>query len=236
LDLEVNMHEVIGHASGRVSERLRVDPSVTIGEYYSALEEARADLVALWFIGDKKLVELGLVAEGDRAEIERAAYEDYTRNALAQLRRVREGERLEQDHMRNRQLIVHWLMENSDSIEVRRDNGKTYYVAVDMTEWKRGVGRLLAEVQRIKSEGDREAAADLLEKYGIKFDPELRDEVVERYEKLDRPSYAGFVMPELTAVRDAAGAIKDVKISYPMCLETQMLRWSGRLSTGANRQ
>ena len=232
LDLEVNMHEVIGHASGRVSDRLQADPSVTIGEYYSALEEARADLVALWFIGDKKLVELGLVAEENRPEIERAAYEAYTRNALAQLRRVREGERLEEDHMRNRQLIVQWLMVNTDSIEVRRVDGKTYYVAVDFAQWKRGVGRLLKEVQRIKSEGDRETAADLLEKYGIKFDPKLRDEVVDRYEKLDRPSYAGFVMPKLTAVRDAAGTIIDVKISYPMCIETQMLQWSGRLPGG----
>lgn len=232
LDLEVNMHEVIGHASGRVSDQQQADPSVTIGEYYSALEEARADLVALWFIGDKKLVELGLVAEEDRAEIERAAYEAYTRNALAQLRRVRKGERLEEDHMRNRQLIVQWLMDNTDSIEVRRVDGKTYYVAVDFAQWKRGVGRLLKEVQRIKSEGDRETAADLLEKYGIKFDPKLRDEVVDRYEKLDRPSYAGFVMPELTVVRDAAGVITDVRISYPMCLETQMLQWSGRLPGG----
>jgi len=234
LDLEVNMHEVIGHGSGRVSEQLRADPAVTIGEYYSALEETRADLVALWFIGDKKLVELGLIPKENRAEIERAAYEAYTRNALAQLRRVREGDRLEQDHMRNRQLIVHWLMDHTDSIEVRRQDGKTYYVAVDIAQWKDGVGRLLAEVQRIKSEGDREAAADLLEKYGIKFDPKLRDEVVERYEKLDRPSYTGFVMPELTAVHDANGAITDVQISYPMCIETQMLQWSGRLSDAAN--
>ncbi|MBC8872513.1 MAG: peptidase M49 [Planctomycetes bacterium] len=229
LDLEVNMHEVIGHASGRVSDQLQVDPSVTIGEYYSALEETRADLVALWFIGDKKLAELGLVAEEDRAEIERAAYEAYTRNAMSQLRRVREGDRLEEDHMRNRQLIVHWLMDNTDSIEVRHEEGKTYYVVLDIAQWKRGVGRLLAEVQRIKSEGDRKAAADLLEAHGIKFDPKLRGEVVDRYKKLDRPSYAGFVMPELTAVRDGAGTITDVKISYPMDIEKQMLGWSGRL-------
>jgi len=229
LDLEVNMHEVIGHASGRVSDQLQVDPSVTIGEYYSALEETRADLVALWFIGDKKLAELGLVAEEDRAEIERAAYEAYTRNAVSQLRRVREGDRLEEDHMRNRQLIVHWLMDNTESIEVRRENDKTFYVVVDVAQWKCGVGRLLAEVQQIKSEGDRKAAAELLEKHGIKFDPKLRDEVVERYKKLDRPSYAGFVMPKLTAVRDKDGTITDVEISYPMDIEEQMLDWSGRL-------
>jgi dipeptidyl-peptidase-3 len=228
LDLEVNMHEVIGHGSGRVSPRLKQDPAELIKEHYSTLEEARADLVALWFIGDEKLVELGLVDEADREALQRAAYEAYTRGAMVQLRRVRHGDQLEEDHMRNRQLIVHWLMENTDAIEVRRRDGKTYYTAVDVAAWKQGVGRLLAEVQRIKSEGDREAAAVLVEKYGIRFDPALRDEVVARYEKLDRPSYTGFVMPKLTAVRGEDGAIRDVEISYPCDLETQMLQWSGR--------
>jgi dipeptidyl-peptidase-3 len=228
LDLEVNMHEVIGHGSGRVSDQLKVDPAVAIKEYYSALEETRADLVALWFLGDRKLVELGLVAEKDRAEIERAAYEAYTRNALAQLRRVQTGERLEEDHMRNRQLIVQWLADNTDAVQVKHRRGKTYYVVVDVGAWKQGVGRLLAEVQRIKSEGDLKAATELIEEYGIKFDPKLRDEIVARFEKLDRPSYSGFVMPKLTPVRDEHGKIKDVKISYPRDLETQMLEWSGK--------
>jgi len=230
LDLELNMHEVIGHGSGLVSPRLEVDPADIIREYYSALEEARADLVALWFIGDPKLAELGLVADADLPELERATYEAYTRNALAQLRRVRHGNQLEEDHMRNRQLIVHWLMENTDAIEVERDEGKTYYVVTDVRAWKQGVGRLLAEVQRAKSEGDRKAAQRLVERYGVKFDPKLRDEVIARYEKLDRPSYTGFVMPKLTATRDEAGKIVDVKLSYPMDLETQMLEWSGRLT------
>ncbi len=230
LDLELNMHEVIGHGSGLVSPRLEVDPADIIREYYSALEEARADLVALWFIGDPKLAELGLVADADLPELERATYEAYTRNALAQLRRVRHGNQLEEDHMRNRQLIVHWLMENTDAIEVERDEGKTYYVVTDVRAWKQGVGRLLAEVQRAKSEGDRKVAQRLVERYGVKFDPNLRDEVIARYEKLDRPSYTGFVMPKLTAARDEAGKIVDVKLSYPMDLETQMLEWSGRLT------
>ncbi len=228
LDLEVNMHEVIGHGSGRVSPRLKQDPAELIKEHYSTLEETRADLVALWFIGDEKLVELGLVDEADREALQRAAYEAYTRGAMVQLRRVRHGDQLEEDHMRNRQLIVHWLMENTDAIEVRRRDGKTYYTVVDVEEWNQGVGRLLAEVQRIKSEGDRDAAAALVEKHGIRFDPELRDEVVARYEKLDRPSYTGFVMPKLTAVRGEDGAIRDVEISYPRDLEAQMLEWSGR--------
>ena len=171
LDLEVNMHEVIGHASGRVSESLKVDPASVIKEYYSALEEARADLIALWFIGDPKLVELGLVPSEHREEIERTVYEMYTRQALAQLRRVPTGSQLEEDHMRNRQLIVRWLMEHTRAVDVRRRDGKTFYVLTNAAEWKAGIGRLLAEVQRIKSEGDREGAKNLVEKYGTHFDP-----------------------------------------------------------------
>jgi len=230
LDLHVNMHEVIGHGSGRVSESLKVDPEEAIGKYYSALEEARADLVALWFIGDPKLVDLGLVDGKDHKEVERATYESYTRGVLAQLRRVRIGDKLEEDHMRNRQMIVRWLMDNTNSIEVKHQDGKTYYLVVDVSEWKKGVGKLLREVQRIKSEGDRKAAEPLFEKYGIRFDPKLRNEVVARYEKLDRPSYTGFVMPKLTPGLDENGNIKDVRVSYPMDLETQMLEWSGRSS------
>ena len=228
LDLEVNMHEVIGHASGRVSESLKVDPASVIKEYYSALEEARADLIALWFMGDPKLVELGLVPGEHREEIERTAYEMYTRNALAQLRRVPTGTQLEEDHMRNRQLIVHWLLEHTHAVDVRRRDGKTFYVMTNAAEWKAGIGRLLAEVQRIKSEGDREGAKNLVEKYGTRFEPALRDEILSRYQALDRPAYIGFVMPELTAVRDDSGAITDVRISYPCDFEAQMLEWSGR--------
>jgi len=228
LDLEVNMHEVIGHASGRVSPRLKTEPEKIIGQYYSALEEARADLVALWFMGDPKLVELGLVAERAREELERATYDSYTRGALSQLQKVRQGQTLEEDHLRNRQMIVGWLMDNTRAIETRRREGKTYYVVVDVAAWKQGVGTLLAQVQRIKSEGNRQAAGELFEKYGIRFDPKLRDEVVARWDKLDRPSYIGFVMPKLTPVLDGDGNIRDVRISYPMDLETQMLEWSGR--------
>jgi dipeptidyl-peptidase III len=235
LDLEVNMHEVIGHASGRISPRLKTDPEKIIGPYYSALEEARADLVALWFIGDEKLVDLGLVAERDRAELERATYEDYTREALRQLHKVRQGRTLEEDHLRNRQMIVLWLMANTDAIEIRHRDGETYYVVVDVAAWKKGVGRLLAEVQRIKSEGDRQGASGLFEKYGIRFDPKLRDEVVARWDKLNLPSYVGFVMPKLTPRLDRNGQIKDVRISYPMDIETQMLEWSGRAPAAADK-
>lgn len=229
LDLEVNMHEVIGHASGKNAESLKVDPATVIGEYYSALEEARADLVALWFIGNPKLVDLGLVeTQDDLKEIELTAYESYTRNAMAQLRRITEGNQIEEAHMRNRQMIVHWLMKHTDAVEVKQRDGKTYYVMADADAWREGAGKLLAEVQRIKSEGDREAAEKLFLDYGTYFDPALRDEVVARYKKLDLPSYAGVVMPRLTAKRDATGKVTDVEVSYPCDLETQMLEWSGR--------
>jgi len=230
-DLEVNMHEVIGHGSGRISERLRregVDPADAIKEYYSALEEGRADLVALYYIGDPKLAELGLVDKEGQEEMQRAAFEGYTRNALAQLRRIRHGNTIEEDHMRNRQMIVRWLMDHTDAIEVRKRDGKTFYVVVDVDQWRKGVGRLLAEVQRIKSEGDRPAAEKLFKDYGITFDEKLRDEIVDRYDKLDSPSYYGFVMPQLDAVRNDDGEIVDVKVSYPLSLEKQMLQWSGR--------
>jgi dipeptidyl-peptidase-3 len=156
-----------------------------------------------------------------------AEYEAYARNAIVQLRRVREGTQIEEDHMRNRQMIVHWLLAHTKAIEVRRRDGKTYYVMVDARAFHEGVGRLLGEVQRIKSEGDYAAARELFETYGIHFDPALRDEVVSRVERLNLPSYTGFVQPKLEPVIDAAGEIVDVKISYPLDLERQMLEYSG---------
>ena len=226
-ELTTNMHEVIGHASGQLAERLGGNSQSFLKEYYSATEEGRADLVALYFIADPKLVELDLIAAVDQEDLVRAAYEGYTRNALVQLRRMREGTQIEQDHMRNRQMVVHWMLHNTNTIDVRQRDGKTYYVLVDPDAFREGVGRLLAEVQRIKSEGDYEAAQQLFESYGIHFDPDLRDEVVGRVDQLDLPSYTGFVQPRLTATRDGGGAITDVEISYPLDLTTQMLGYSG---------
>jgi dipeptidyl-peptidase-3 len=128
--------------------------------------------------------------------------------------------------MRNRQTIVHWLMANTSAIEVRVRDGKTYYVMTDATAFREGVGRLLAEVQRIKAEGDYEAARALVESYGVHFDPALRDEIVARVDRLQLPSYTGFVMPDLTAVVDEAGEIVDVEVSYPLDLTKQMLAYS----------
>jgi dipeptidyl-peptidase-3 len=227
-ELTTDMHEVIGHGSGRIAEHLQGNPQGVLKEQYSALEESRADLVALYFVPDHKLVELGLVDKADHEDIVRAEYEGYARNALVQLRRVREGTQIEEDHMRNRQMIVSWLIANSSAVEVRRRDNKTYYVVVDVKAFQEAVGRLLAEVQRIKAEGDYPAAKDLFETYGVHFDPALRDEVVARVDRLRMPSYTGFVQPKLEAIRDTSGEVVDVTISYPLDLTTQMLEYSGK--------
>lgn len=228
-ELTTDLHEVIGHASGKLSEKLQgTSPQSLLKEQYSALEEARADLVALYFLPDPRMAELGLVNAADQVEIVQTEYEGYTRNALVQLRRVREGTQIEEDHMRNRQMIVRWLMANSKAIDVRDRAGKTYYVMIDARRFQEGVGRLLAEVQRVKSEGDYEAATKLVETYGVHFDAKLRDEVVARVDHLKMPSYTGFVQPRLEPVTSGDGRVTDVKISYPLDLKTQMLEYSGR--------
>lgn len=233
-ELTTNMHEVIGHASGQVTARLQGRPEAALKEYFSALEEGRADLVGLYFIADPKMVDLRLVAPADHAEIVRAEYEAYTRNALVQLRRVRQGTQLEEDHMRNRQMIVHWLMAHSKAIERRVRDGKTYYVMVDPQAFREGVGRLLAEVQRIKAEGDLPAARRLFDTYGIHFDAALRDEVVARFAATNPPSYTGFVMPQLVPKRGADGQILDVTIAYPKNFTEQMLAFAA--ATRESRQ
>jgi dipeptidyl-peptidase III len=225
-ELTTNMHEVIGHASGKVEERLKGNPQGALKEQYSALEESRADLVALYFLPHPKLEELGLVAAEDHAEIVRTEYEAYTRTALVQLRRVREGSQIEEDHMRNRQMIVRWLMAHTTAIDVRVRDGRTFFVLADPHAFHEGVGRLLADVQRVKAEGDYAAARQLFETYGVHFDPALRDEVVARVDRLRLPSYTGFVMPTLDAQFDAAGGISGVTISYPRDLTRQMLEYS----------
>jgi dipeptidyl-peptidase III len=228
-ELTTELHEVIGHASGKVAEKLKGAPQNALKEHYSALEEARADLVALYFIADPKIVELGIIDAEDHEEIVLAEYEGYARNALAQLRRVREGTQIEEDHMRNRQLIVRWLIANSAAMDVRKRNGKTFYVMTDAKAFREAVGRLLADVQHIKAQGDYEAARALFETYGVHFEPELRDEVVARVDRLNMSSYTGFVQPRLEPVVTDDGAIADVRISYPLDLTTQMLEYSGRL-------
>jgi dipeptidyl-peptidase-3 len=233
-ELATDLHEVIGHASGRLNHNLGCTPQTSLKEQYSAVEEARADLVALYFLPDPKMVELGLIAAGDHDAVVRAEYENYARTALVQLRRIREGRTIEEDHMRNRQMIVNWLMANTKAVERRVRDGKTYNVMVDATAFRGGVATLLAEVQRIKSEGDYPAAKALFEKYGVYFDPALRDEIVARVDRLKLPSYTGFVQPRLEAVRQPDGTIRDVKISYPRDLTRQMLEYSE--ATRASRE
>ena len=232
--LTTDLHEVIGHASGKMHPSLGCPPQNLLKEQYSAVEESRADLVALYFLPDPKMVALGLIGADDHEEVVRAEYESYARTALVQLRRIREGTTIEEDHMRNRQMIVRWLMENTNAIETRVRGGKTYYVVLETGEFREGVGRLLAEVQRIKAHGDYAAARTLFEHYGIYFDPELRDEILARVDKLKLPSYTGFVQPKLEPQRDANGTICDVKISYPLDLTSQMLEYAA--ATRATRE
>jgi len=225
-ELATEIHEVLGHGSGRMAAGITAQPQELLKEQYSALEETRADLVALYFCADPVLVELGIVTADDHADILRAEYEAFARTALVQLRRVREGTQLEEDHMRNRQAIVHWLLANTTALSVRVREARTYYVLESVTRFRDGVAELLHEVQRIKSEGDYEAAKALFETYGVHFDPELRNEIVRRVEQLKLPSYTGFVMPTLTPVYGADGAIADVQISYLCDFATQMLSYS----------
>jgi dipeptidyl-peptidase III len=225
-ELTTEIHEVLGHGSGRMADHITATPQDLLKEQYSALEETRADLVALYFVANPYLAKLGLIAAEEQQAVVQTEFEAYARNALVQLRRVRVGSQLEEDHMRNRQAIVHWLLANTRAIDVRRRDDKTYFVVADSDAFHKGVARLLAEVQRIKSEGDYAAAKELFETYGVHFDPEMRDEVVARVEHLKLPSYTGFVMPKLEAVKDKKGKITDVKISYPCDLTTQMLEYS----------
>ena len=225
-ELATEIHEVLGHGSGRMRLGTTQQPQELLKEQYSALEETRADLVALYFCADPKLVDLDVVPADDHAEIVRAEYEAFARTALVQLRRVREGTQLEEDHMRNRQAIVHWLLANTGALTVRIRETKTYYVLESVARFREGVGEMLREVQRIKSEGDYDAARALFDTYGVHFDPELRNEIVARVDRLKLPSYTGFVMPELTPVHDEDGAIADVRISYPLDFAKQMLGYS----------
>src|SRR5687768_5184051 len=225
-ELATDLHEVIGHASGKMHPNLGCSPQTVLKEQYSAIEESRADLVALYFLADPKMVEMALIRAEDHADVVRAEYENYARTPLVQLRRIREGTTIEEDHMRNRQMIVHWLLANTNAIEKRVRHAKTYYVVLDPQAFREGVGRLLAEVQRIKANGDYTAAKALFDTYGIHFDRALRDEIVSRVDKLKLPSYTGFVQPKLEAVREPDGTLRDVAISYPQDLTRQMLEFS----------
>ncbi|WP_302355134.1 dihydrofolate reductase [uncultured Alistipes sp.] len=222
-DLHTDLHECLGHGSGQLA------PGVTgteLRSYGSTLEEARADLFGLYYLGDPKMVELGLVPSFDVAK---AGYANYILNGLmTQLARIEPGKNVEESHMRNRKLIAEWCYERGKAdnvIEWVKQDGKTYVVVNDFEKLRSLFGELLCEMQRIKSEGDYEAGRDLVERYGVKVDPTLHAEVRERYAALGIEPYGGFVNPEYELV-EQDGKIVDVKISYPNNYVEQMLGYS----------
>ncbi len=222
--LKVDMHEVIGHASGRIEEGVGT-PKETLKSYASALEEARADLVALYYLMDKKLIDLGVM---DSLEIGKAGYDEYITNGLlVQLARVPLGENLEQSHMRNRHMISSWVYENgkADKVIERIDrDGKTYFAIRDYDKLRELFGKLLREVQRIKSQGDYQAGKKLIETHGVKPDPELHRQVRERYSKLKAKPFSGFIQPRLVPVKRGE-EIVDVTLDYPQDFTQQMLSY-----------
>ena len=212
-DLHTDLHECLGHGSGQLAPGTKGDELRT---YSSTLEEARADLFALYYLGDEKLVEIGLIPTLDVAW---SQYSDYIMNGyMTQLSRIELGKDVEESHMRNRKLIAEWCYEKGKAenvIELVKKDGKTYIVVNDFVKLRKLFGELLCEVQRIKSEGDYEACKALVENYAVKINPELHKEVIERNAALNIEPYGGFVNPEYELVTDAEGKVVDVKISYP---------------------
>lgn len=212
-DLHTDLHECLGHGSGQLAPGTKGDDLRT---YSSTLEEARADLFALYYLGDEKLVEIGLIPTLDVAW---SQYSDYIMNGyMTQLSRIELGKDVEESHMRNRKLIAEWCYEKGKAenvIELVKKDGKTYIVVNDFVKLRKLFGELLCEVQRIKSEGDYEACKALVENYAVKINPELHKEVIERNAALNIEPYGGFVNPEYELVTDAEGKVVDVKISYP---------------------
>ena len=227
-DLHTDLHECLGHGSGQLLPG--TDPD-SLKSYGSTIEEARADLFALYYLADPKLVELGLTPNMDA---HKASYYSYIQNgALTQLVRIKPGNTIEEAHMRNRALIAHWVLEQAKSqktakpcVELVKQKGKTFVRVNDYAEMRHLFGNLLAEIQRIKSEGDYEGARKLVETYGVQVDAKVHKEILERYARLKLSPYKGFINPVYQAVRDAQGNITDVTISYDEAFDAQNLRYS----------
>lgn len=223
-DLHTDLHECLGHGSGKMLPGISDD---SLRAYGSTIEEARADLFALYYLADAKLLEMGLTPHKDAYKSE---YYSYMLNGLlTQLVRIKPGNNIEEAHMRNRALIARWAYEKGKEknvVELYQQNGKTYLRINDYEALRQLFGRLLAEVQRVKSEGDYKAAHDLVEGYGVKVDPVLHAEMIARYNQLNIAPYKGFINPVYTAVTDRNGHITDVKIDYKESYEHQMLRYS----------
>ena len=221
-DLHTDLHECLGHGSGQLLPGVSPD---ALKAYGSTIEEARADLFGLYYLADPKLVELGLVPDG---EAYKSQYYHYLMNGLlTQLVRIKPGDQIEEAHMRNRAIIARWCLEHADgSAELVVVDGKTYVQVNDYARLRHVFGSLLAEIQRIKSEGDYDAARAMVENYGVKIDDALHKEILTRYEKLNIAPYKGFINPRMDAVVDADGNIVDVKLDYTEGYSQQMMRYS----------
>jgi len=226
-DLHTDLHECLGHGSGQLLPGVDAD---ALRAYGSTIEEARADLFGLYYIADKKLVELGLTPN---EEAYKSQYYSYLMNGLlTQMVRIEEGHQIEEAHMRNRALISRWTLKNyPEAVQIVEANGKYFVKVFDYNLLRKAFGELLAEVQRIKSEGDYEAARQLVEEYGIKIDAELYHEIRERYKKLDLAPYKGFINPRYELVQDGEGNITDVLVKYGEAYDEQMLRYSHEYKT-----
>ena len=228
-DLHTDLHECLGHGSGKLLPG--TDPD-SLKAYGSTIEEARADLFGLYYVADQKLVDLGLTPN---LEAYKSQYYTYMMNGLmTQLVRIKPGNQIEEAHMRNRALIARWAYEQGKAekvVELVKKQGKTYVRINDYAKLRNLFGRLLAEIQRIKSEGDYEGARKLVEDYGVKVDPALHKEILARYEKLHLSPYKGFINPVYRAVRDAVGNITDVTVDYTESYDDQMLRYSRDYAT-----
>lgn len=227
--IHTDLHECLGHGSGQLLPG--VDPDA-LKAYGNTIEEARADLFGLYYEADKKLVELGLLPD---REAYKAAYYTYMMNGLlTQLARIKKGNNIEEAHMRNRALIARWCYEQGKAdnvVELVAVNGKTFVRVNDYEKLRKLFARLLAEIQRIKSEGDFSAARDIVERYAVKIEPSLHDEIISRYNELGIPPYKGFINPVLTPVTDEKGEICDVKVDYTEPYAEQMLRYGREYGT-----
>ena len=229
-DLLTAMHEVIGHGSGKLSDRLKGGAEPYLKEYFSTLEEARADLMALWNVWDPKLKALGLVQDQD--DVAKAMYDSAASVALQQLRRIPRGDTINEDHARDRALIANYIKDKTGAIEQIDRGGKAYVQVKDYQRMREGVGALLAELMRIKAEGDYAAIKALVDRYGVHFDPALRDQVVARYKTLNLPTYWAGINAEVTATVDARGTASNMRVAYPRDAVHQYLMYGRMYDAG----